>query len=33
VIYSPIYEITFQNVRTGEERLVKIDGVSAKIIS
>lgn len=33
VIYSPIYEITFRNVRTGEERLVKIDGVSAKIIS
>ena len=33
VIYSPIYEITFRNVRTGEERLVKIDGVTAKIIS
>ena len=33
LIYSPIYEITFRNVRTGEERLVKIDGVSAKIIS
>jgi len=33
VIYSPIYEITFRNVRTGKERLVKIDGVSAKIIS
>lgn len=33
VIYSPIYEITFRNVRTGEERLVKIDGVSAKIMS
>jgi len=33
VIYSPLYEITFRNVRTGEERLVKIDGVSAKIIS
>ena len=33
VIYSPIYEITFRNVETGEERLVKIDGVSAKIIS
>lgn len=33
VIYSPIYEITFRNVRTGEERIVKIDGVSAKIIS
>ena len=33
VIYSPIYEITFRNVKTGEERLVKIDGVTAKIIS
>jgi hypothetical protein len=33
VIYSPLYEITFRNVRTGEERVVKIDGVSAKIIS
>jgi hypothetical protein len=33
VIYSPIYEITFRNVGTGEERLVKIDGVSAKIIA
>jgi hypothetical protein len=33
VIYSPIYEITFRDVKTGEERLVKIDGVSAKIVS
>ncbi|PVX24544.1 MAG: hypothetical protein CW691_07455 [Candidatus Bathyarchaeum sp.] len=33
VIYSPVYEITFRNVRTGEEKLVKIDGVTAKIIS
>jgi hypothetical protein len=33
IIYSPIYEITFRNVKTGEERLVKIDGVTAKIIS
>jgi len=33
VIYSPIYEITFRNVKTGEERLIKIDGVTAKIIS
>ena len=33
VIYSPIYEITFRNVKTAEERLVKIDGVTAKIIS
>ncbi|MCW4033804.1 MAG: hypothetical protein NWF03_00395 [Candidatus Bathyarchaeota archaeon] len=33
VIYSPVYEITFRNVKTGEERLVKIDGVTAKIVS
>jgi len=33
VIYSPIYEITFRNSKTGEEKLVKIDGVTAKIIS
>ncbi|MEJ2242573.1 MAG: hypothetical protein P8Y18_10610, partial [Candidatus Bathyarchaeota archaeon] len=33
VIYSPIYEITFRNVKTNEERLIKIDGVTAKIIS
>jgi len=33
VIYSPIYEITFRNVGTNEEKLIKIDGVTAKIIS
>jgi hypothetical protein len=33
VIYSPIYEIAFLNVKTGEEKLVKIDGVTAKIIT
>jgi hypothetical protein len=33
VIYSPVYEITFQNVKTGEEKLIKIDGVTAKIVS
>jgi hypothetical protein len=33
VIYSPVYEITFRNVRSGEEKLVKIDGVTAKIVS
>jgi hypothetical protein len=33
VIYSPVYEITFRNVRTGEEKLIKIDGVTAKIVS
>ena len=33
MIYSPIYEITFRNVKSGEEKVVKIDGVTAKIIS
>jgi hypothetical protein len=33
VIYSPIYEITFRNIKTGEEKIIKIDGVTAKIIS
>ena len=32
VIYSPIYEITFRNVKTGEEKTIKIDSVTAKII-
>ena len=33
VIYSPIYEVTFRNVKTGEEKTIKIDGVTAKIVS
>ena len=33
VIYSPIYEITFRNMKTGEERIIRIDGVTAKIVS
>jgi hypothetical protein len=33
VIYSPIFEITFRNVATGEEKSVKVDGVTAKIIT
>ena len=32
-IYSPIFEITFRNVGTGEEKSVKVDGVTAKIIA
>jgi len=32
VIYSPVYEITFRNLRTGEEKVIKIDGVTAKIV-
>jgi hypothetical protein len=33
IIYSPIYEITFRNTKNGEEKLIKIDGVTAKIIA
>ena len=33
MIYCPIYEITFHNVKSGEEKIVKIDGVTAKIVS
>ncbi len=33
VIYSPIFEISFRNVRTGEEKSVSVDGVTAKIIT
>ena len=33
IIYSPIYEITFRNSKTGEEKVIRIDGVTAKIIS
>jgi len=32
VIYSPIYEVTFRNVKTGEEKIIRIDGVTAKIV-
>jgi len=31
VIYSPIYEITFRN-KIGEEKVIRIDGVTAKIV-
>jgi len=33
VIYSPVYEITFRNAKTSDERIIKIDGVTAKIFS
>ena len=33
VIYSPIYEITFRNVKNGEEKSIRIDGVTAKIVA
>ena len=33
VIYCPMYEIVFRDVGTSEEKLIKIDGVTAKILS
>ena len=32
VIYSPVYEVTFRNVKTSEEKTIKIDGVTAKMM-
>lgn len=32
VIYIPIYKIRFQNAKTGEEKIVKFDGVTTQII-
>jgi hypothetical protein len=32
VIYTPIYEITFQNAKTGKKKIVRMDGVTAKIL-
>ncbi|MFQ6086961.1 MAG: hypothetical protein ACE5OV_02965 [Candidatus Bathyarchaeia archaeon] len=32
VIYIPIYKIRFQNVKTGEQKTVKFDGVTAQLI-
>jgi len=33
VIYAPIYRIKFQNVKTGETKTVKFDGVTARLLS
>jgi len=33
VIYTPIYKVKFQNVKTGEIKTVKFDGVTAKLLS
>lgn len=33
VIYTPIYKVKFQNVKTGEVKTVKFDGVTAKLLS
>jgi len=32
VIYSPMYQLTFRNVKTGKEANVKIDGITGDII-
>jgi len=33
VIYTPIYRVRFQNLKTGEMKIVKFDGVTAKLLS
>jgi len=33
VIYTPIYKVKFQNTKTGEIKIVKFDGVTAKLLS
>jgi len=33
VIYTPIYKVRFQNIKTGETKTVKFDGVTAKLLS
>ena len=33
VIYTPIYKVKFQNVKTGELKTVKFDGVTARLLS
>lgn len=33
VIYVPIYRVRFRNVKTGEEAVVRIDGVTGKAVS
>lgn len=32
VIYTPVYQLAFKNVKTGEVKTLKIDGVTAKVI-
>lgn len=32
VVYSPMYQLTFQNVKTGKKANVKIDGITGEII-
>lgn len=32
IIYTPVYEIAFENVRSGEVKTVEMDGVTAKML-
>lgn len=32
IIYTPIYEVKFQNTKTGEVKTLKIDGITAKVV-
>ena len=33
IIYTPIYNVSFQNMKTGGVKALKIDGITAKVIS
>jgi len=33
IIYTPVYEIVFENTKSGEKKTVKMDGVTSKIFS
>lgn len=32
IVYVPMYQLTFQNTKTGKRAIVKIDGISGKIV-
>lgn len=33
IIYTPVYELVFENTKSGEKKTVKMDGVTAKVVS
>jgi len=33
IIYTPMYEVSFQNTKTGAVKMVKVDGITARAIS
>jgi len=33
LVYCPMYKLAFQNLRTGEEAVLEVDGITGKIIS